>query len=138
MVSQNLPAALQWQMKNVRGSLFEHADQAVMKARREFDWRHYVAKHPWMSLGTAAAVGFFLVPRRTCCKVGNSETVTDAVDRVAQAVQPSPLAGIVAGVLSAMATTIAREGMEFVTSSVKQLLHHSDESLERNPAGRSL
>jgi hypothetical protein len=129
MVSQNSPAALQRQMQNTRGNLSEHANTAVKKAQMEFDWRHYVVNHPWTSLGAAAALGFFLVPRRTCCKAGNSEAVTDAVDRVARAAQPSPFAGIVAGVLSAVTATIAREGLALVTSSLKQLMDPRSESL---------
>lgn len=137
MVSQNSPAALQWQMKNIRGSLSEHAEEAVEKARREFEWRHYVAKHPWMSLGTAAAVGFFLVPRRACCKAAKAEAVTDTVDRVARSMQPSPVAGLAAGLLSAVATTVTREGLALVAASVKKLLDPGNQSLERSPAGRS-
>jgi hypothetical protein len=123
-------------MRNIRGSLSEHVDEVVKKARREFDWRHYVAKHPWMSLGAAAAVGFFLVPRRACCKAGNSEAVNHAVDRVARAVQPSPFTGIVGGILSAVSSTLAREGVTFITSAVRQLLDRNGEPLEGNPGSR--
>ncbi len=79
MVSQNANAALQNQMQNVRESLSEHADEAIKNARREFDWRNFVANHPWTSVGAAASLGFFLVPRRACYKVANAETVTEAV-----------------------------------------------------------
>ncbi len=82
MVSQN-PSTLQGQMQQIRGNLSEHADEAIKNARREFDWRYYVANHPWTLLGVAMAVGFVLVPRRACCRAANSEAVTEAVDRVA-------------------------------------------------------
>jgi len=138
MIFQNTPAALQWQMKNIRGSLSEHADAAAQKARREFEWRHYVARHPWTSLATVAAVGFFLVPRRTCCQAGNSAGVaTDAVDRVARPAQPTPWAGIVTGLQTAVTTTIAREGLAFVAASVKHFLDTGGGSRQRDPAGRS-
>ena len=72
MVSQNSSAALQQQMRATRRSLNEHADQVVETARRQVDWRHYVGSHPWASLGTAFALGYFLVPRRTSCQIANS------------------------------------------------------------------
>ena len=121
MVSQNSSAALQWQMQKIRGNLAEHAGEAVKKARTKFNWRHYVANHPWTSLGAAMAAGYFLVPRRAFSKSNHAEAMTHAVDRVARE-QPSPFSGIVAGVLSAVTATIAREGLAFVTQSVKQLL----------------
>ena len=121
MVSENSSSALQWQMQRIRGKLVEHADEALQRTRRTFDWRHFVAKHPWSSLGAAAALGFFLVPRHACAKSANTETVTEAVDRVARAVQPSPLAGVVSGVLSAVTATIAREGLDIAAQSVRQL-----------------
>ena len=127
MVSQNSPAALQWQMQNIRGSLSEHADEAVKKARREFDWRHYVAKHPWMSLGAAAAVGFFLVPRRACCKAGNPE----AVNRRRRPGRTSGAALALCrhrgGVLSAVTATIAPQG-----SDVREALLAVRQLLDRN------
>ena len=97
MVSQNSSAVLQRQMRNVREDLSEHADVTVKKARQDTDWRYFVANHPWTSLGAAVALGYLLVPRRACCKTGNSEAVSEAADRVARAVQPSLFAGVIAG-----------------------------------------
>ena len=135
MVSQNSPAALQRQMQHVRGNLSEHADEAVQKARRGLDWRHYVARHPWTALGVAAAAGYILVPRRAF-RAGNSEAVTEAVDRVARAVQPSPLAGVVAGMLSAVTTTLAREVTAWVTASLSEFLASRGKSPARTPVER--
>jgi hypothetical protein len=121
-------------MQEIRGNLSEHADEAIRNARREFDWRHYVGNHPWTSLGAAAAVGFLLVPRRACCRAGNSEAVTEAVDRVARAVQPSPLAGMVSGVLTAVTATIAREALASATACLTEFLGPRGESSRAGPA----
>jgi hypothetical protein len=134
MISPNSSAALQWQMQNIRGNLAEHADEAIAKARTKFDWRHYVSKHPWISLSAAAAMGYFLVPRRACRGGQNAEVIEEAVDRVARAVQPSPLAGVVAGMLSALSATIAREGVNLVVHSLKGLVEPQAGPL-RSPNG---
>jgi hypothetical protein len=128
MVSQNSSAALQRQMQNIRGNLVAHADEAVKAARAKFAWRHYVSNHPWISMGAAMAVGYLLVPRRVCCRAGNAEAVSDTADRVARMVHPSPLAGVVAGVLSALAAAIARDGLLLVTHSLQDLFESHGES----------
>ena len=50
MVSQSSSAAVQRQMQDIRGDLASHADETIKKARMKFDWRHYVAGHPWAAL----------------------------------------------------------------------------------------
>ena len=34
-------------------------------ARSMVDWKHYVKAYPWVCLGTAAALGFLIVPKRS-------------------------------------------------------------------------
>ncbi len=129
MVSQNSPVKLQRQMRNVRGDLSEHADEAVKKARWQFDWRRFVANHPWVSLGTAAAVGYYLVPRRACCKARSAEAAGDRTEAAVRPAQPTPLAGIATGVLGAVAATIAHEGVSLATSFLKDVFAPRSESL---------
>ena len=136
MVSQNSPAALQRQMQNIRGNLSEHADEAVKKARQGTRLAALCRQASVDPLGRRPRWDSFWF-RAACFQAGNSEAVTEAVDRVARAVQPSPLAGIVAGVLSAVTTTIARRGHGLGYSSVKQCWHPRGESSAKEPAGRS-
>lgn len=131
MVSQNSPAALQRQMRSIRGNLFEHADKAGKKARMEFDWRHYVARHPWASLGTAVAVGYFLVPRRACCQAGDVHK-----ERAVPLAHTSPLSGIANGVWGAVTAAIAREGAAFATSFIRDFFTPRDEKQSTSPAER--
>ena len=63
MVSQN-PSTLQGQMQEIRGNLSEHADEAIRNARSEFDWRHYVANHPWTA---GRGHGGRVLPRTASC-----------------------------------------------------------------------
>ncbi len=135
MVSQNSSAAVQRQMQDIRGDLAAHADEAVQKARTKFDWRHYVANYPWVTLGAAAAMGYLLVPRRARSRACDPGAAT--ADRVAQARQPSPLSGVVAGMISVATATIVREGMSFVAHSVKEWLEPHHEMSSRNPVQQS-
>ena len=143
MVSRNTPAGLQWEMQNIRGNLSEHADEAVKKCGREFDWRHYVAKHPWTAVGAAVAAGYFLVPRRVYCKVSNAPRTVASPRTVANEEccssgrRPSPLVGMATGVLTAFTTTLAHEGVALASSFLRELFGPRDRSAGRNPDDRS-
>ena len=129
MVSQSSSAAVQRQMQAIRGNLAAHADEAVSRARTKFDWRHYVAGYPWASLGAAVATGYFLAPRRTSAK--SSEPRTAPPGQVARAWRPSLVSDVLAGMISAAAAIVTREGLTFVTHSLKELLEPCDEALEK-------
>jgi len=139
MVSQNSPAVLQRQMRQIRRDLNEHADQMVETARARFDWRRYVASHPWTSLGTAVAAGFFLVPRRPCCKAVDAATVKKTMDQVVRAAQPSApsaFSNIVGGVFAVLTTTLVREGVSLVSQLARQWIEGERPS-EGNAAERA-
>jgi hypothetical protein len=138
MIYQNSSDALRGQMQDIRRDLNDCADAVLKKARTQFDWRHYVASHPWTALGAAAAVGFFLVPRRACSKTGDPEAVTEAVDRVARAIHPSPLSSAVTGAMSGIAARIAYEGLSLVSQYLREFVKASDKSPERSPAEKSV
>jgi len=56
--------AIRQQMQAVRRVLDDDVQQITEQARVMSDWRHYVKTYPWMCLGTALAVGYFVVPKR--------------------------------------------------------------------------
>jgi len=125
MVSQNTSAALQRQMHITRQDLNEHADQVVETARKKFDWRRYVANHPWTSLAGAAAVGYLLAPRRDYCNRA------DYPAEAAPSSHHSPVAGIVGGMASMLTTTMMREG----AAVFSQLAHQWLQDRRRPPEG---
>jgi hypothetical protein len=131
MVSQNSPVAVQRRMRAIRGNLVAHADEAVKKARTKLDWRHYVVNYPWATLGAAMAAGYVLAPRLVSKRTCNPGT--EVPDGVARARQPSPLSGLVAGMMSAVAMTFAREGAILAVQSLKELFEpQNGESPEKS------
>ena len=63
--------ALRREMATVRSNLdenvhelTENARQLAADARNLADWRYYVKTAPWGAVGAAAALGYFIVPRR--------------------------------------------------------------------------
>jgi hypothetical protein len=56
--------AIRSQMASVRSTLDENVHELAENARNLTDWRYYVKAAPWGAVGAAAAVGYFIVPRR--------------------------------------------------------------------------
>jgi len=78
-------------MALIRRDLHEDVREVVATAEAATDWRHYVAMYPWVSLGTAFALGYFVVPRRRRSLAGiatkaDLSKVTDAVESARQSV----------------------------------------------------
>jgi len=57
-------AKIQREMHQVRAELRDDVEEMVDSARVLGQWRAYVHRYPWLCLGAAAAVGYFLVPSR--------------------------------------------------------------------------
>jgi hypothetical protein len=56
--------AIRNQMASVRTTLDENVHELAENARNLTDWRYYVKVAPWGAVGAAAAIGYFIVPRR--------------------------------------------------------------------------
>src|ERR1700722_7924548 len=57
-------ADIQRRMAQIRLEMHQEVQGAVHGARTLTDWKSLVRSYPWLSLSVAAAVGYFVVPRR--------------------------------------------------------------------------
>src|SRR5437868_1326978 len=55
---------IQRRMAQIRHELHVEVQEAVKGAQSLTDWRSLVRNYPWLALGTAAAVGYLIVPKR--------------------------------------------------------------------------
>jgi hypothetical protein len=55
---------IQQRMAQIRREMHEDVREAVKGAQSLTDWRSQVRNHPWVALGTAAALGYLIVPKR--------------------------------------------------------------------------
>jgi hypothetical protein len=53
------------EMRQVRLSVDEGVEKIAQNTRVLMDWRYYIRSAPWLSLGAAAVVGYFLIPSKT-------------------------------------------------------------------------
>jgi hypothetical protein len=51
-------------MQGIRCDIDQGLEDVSASARSMVDWKYYVKTYPWVCLGTAAALGFLIVPKR--------------------------------------------------------------------------
>lgn len=83
------------QMAQIRRELHEDVRGVVATAEAAADWRRYLTAYPWVSLGTAFAIGYLVVPRRPRPVAGTAlqadlSKVREAVETTRQAVVEAP------------------------------------------------
>jgi hypothetical protein len=51
-------------MQEIRKEVRQDVDALVHQMHNYADWRYHWRKHPWLCMGTVAAIGYFAVPKR--------------------------------------------------------------------------
>jgi hypothetical protein len=85
------------QMAQIRRELHRDVREVVAGAEAVTDWQRHIRNHPWISLGSAFALGYLLVPRRhrhvpsdVATQAGVASTVREAIQETAEAAQTAP------------------------------------------------
>ncbi len=81
---------IQRRMEAVRCHLIDDADHVADSARQMVDWREYVRRYPWISVGVAAAVGYLAVPRRVEIISPDIDTLLDLAKKNKLVVEANP------------------------------------------------
>ena len=81
---------IQEEMGHVRSEIRDDVRGIFAGARAMTDWRHYLRQYPWVALGVAAAVGFWIVPARTVVFDNSLIDLADAAREHKDLVDPSP------------------------------------------------
>ena len=58
------PDEIRDRMAMIRHRIDEQSDEVLAQVNELSDWRSYVRRHPWVSVGAAAVLGYVLVPSR--------------------------------------------------------------------------
>ena len=118
--------ALVQQMDAVRGRAIHRVEGMVESARTLMDWRHYVASHPWVCLGVAAAAGYLIVPQRPIVVATDGydgeRPAIDAATLKAAAAQSAPRGGLVNALVGMAASAAVRAATQAASQYGPQLL----------------
>jgi hypothetical protein len=116
------------QMQQLRCEIDEDVEGMAVSARNKVDWRHYVRTYPWVCLGSAIALGFLIVPRRSTAIRADLASRTELARTGRPAVAPGPavLRGVVDGLLTAAANIAVRKATACLVQSVGRLLGNTE------------
>jgi hypothetical protein len=125
--SDPLPQAdrLRQEMRTIRRELGQEVEDLVEHAEQLMDWRYYVRRFPWASLGGAALLGYFIVPQRTVTLPTDDRTLARLADRLPIHSQPSepPKRNTLVGSLISMGTGLAlRAATAWLTAQVGKVM----------------
>lgn len=101
--------------------LVGNVHELVDNARKLTDWRYYVKAAPWGAVGAAAAIGYFMVPRR-------AQVIRPDADEIAKLIGRHPIAmghatntgSKQGGAAQAVMTMVANAALRAVTAYVSQ------------------
>jgi len=80
---------LRQEMRTIRRELGDNVEELVENAERLMDWKYYVQRYPWASIGAAALLGYFIVPQRMVTLPTDEHTLSRLADRLPIHPQPS-------------------------------------------------
>ena len=103
------PDELRHAMADARAALTRDAHAAGRDARTLVDWRHHFRNHPWVYCGSAAAIGFLLVPQR------KSMSQVAATAPVANGSESPRAKSLAATLLEIGGALVARQSLKYVT-----------------------
>jgi hypothetical protein len=111
-------------MQGIRCDIDQDLEDVSASARSMVDWKHYVRAYPWVCLGTAATLGFLIVPKRSAARNGDSATPTEPAENSPRVVPSAPAVarGLVAALVATVVSIAVREATAYVGQSVGRFL----------------
>ena len=111
-------------MQGIRCDIDQGLEDVSASARSMVDWKHYVRTYPWVCLGTAAALGFLIVPKRATAVNVELATPAKLAGTGQRVVNSAPAAarGWVDSLVGSLASMALREGTAYLGRSAGRLL----------------
>ena len=122
-------------MQQIRCEMDQDLEEMVESARDMIDWKHYVKTYPWVCLGTAAALGFLIVPKRSTAIHPDLATLTELAKTGHMVAEPVPAAtrGLVDARSATIASIAVRKGIELLGQSAARLLGRATDGHPSRP-----
>ena len=110
-------------MQGIRCEIDQDLEDVSASARSMVDWRHYVKTYPWACLGTAAVLGFLVVPKRSAATDTEAVAPTEAAKNGHPVVNSPPTAKrrLVDMLVTAVVSVAIRETIAYVGPSRRKI-----------------
>jgi hypothetical protein len=111
-------------MQQIRCEIDQGMEDMVASAHRMVDWKHYVKTYPWVCLGTAAVLGFLVVPKRATAIPPDLAALAELARTGHLVAEPAPAAtrGWVDTLLATVANIAVRKAVGLLGQRVASLL----------------
>lgn len=115
---------LRQEMRTIRRELGGDVDEIVEHAERLMDWRYYVERFPWASVGAALVAGYLVVPGRYVTLPTDERTLEKLAERIPVARKKAEPAkkSMVAGLVSLGTGFLMRAAMGYATQYVQKMM----------------
>ena len=116
--------ALRERMRQFRCEIVGDMEDVSASARTMLDWKHYVKTYPWVCLGTAAVLGFLIVPKRSRTINADLAAPTELAKTGHLVVKPAPTAarGLVDALVATVVSIAIREATAYLGQNAGRLL----------------
>ena len=130
-----LAKSVRARMQQLRCEIDGDMEDMAASARNVVDWKHYVKTYPWVCLGTAAALGFLIVPKRSTLIHPDLAALTERTKSGHLVAEPVPSAtrGLVDTLLATVASIAISKAIGLLGQSVAKLLGKVDDPPPRPP-----
>ena len=118
-------------MQELREELDDDVHQIKRSAATLADWHYYIRNYPWASMGTAALVGYLLVPRKLEIESPDAKTLEKLAKKHRLVVEHQPAKQASQGGLQTAASFLT--GL-VVKAAMSQAVHHLANSLNPQDA----
>lgn len=114
-----LDDAVRARMQGIRCEIDRDLADVSASARSMVDWKHYVKTYPWLCLGTAAALGFLIVPKRSTATSADVAAPAEPAQSGHPVANSAPAAGSgwVGALVTAVVGIAVREAIAYFGSS---------------------
>ena len=116
--------AVRARMQQIRCEIDQGMEDMVASAHRMVDWKHYVKTYPWVCLGTAAVLGFLVVPKRSTAINPDLAALAELAKTGHMVAEPAPAAarGWVDTLWTTVASIAVRKAIGLLGQSAARLL----------------
>jgi hypothetical protein len=110
-------------MQEIRCEIDQDLEDVSASAHRMIDWKHYMRMYPRACLGTAAMLGYLIVPKRSKAMHADLATPNDRAKTAPSVVSSvSAARGVVDGLVGAVVGIAVREAIAYLGQNAGRLL----------------
>ena len=120
--------AVRGRMQQLRCEIDEDVKDVSAGACAMLDWKRFVKTHPWMCIGAAIALGYWIVPRRSKATCPILAHAAEPAPPVPPAVKPSPSSSssateeLIGALLTTVAAIAVRRTTDYLSEGADKLL----------------